>query len=92
MLDEKKIEYEKTILIGVVTQDQNEEKSKEYLDELEFLAYTAGGEVRKRFTQKMASPNPKTFVGTGKMEEIQAYIEAHRITTAIFDDELSPGQ
>lgn len=92
MLDEKKIEYEKTILIGVVTQDQNEEKSKEYLDELEFLAYTAGGEVRKRFTQKMASPNPKTFVGTGKMEEIQAYIEAHSITTAIFDDELSPGQ
>ena len=92
MLDEKKIEYEKTILIGVITQDQNEEKSKEYLDELEFLAYTAGGEVKKRFTQKMSSPNPKTFVGAGKMEEIQAYIETHHIGTAIFDDELSPGQ
>ncbi|EDM45503.1 GTP-binding protein HflX [unidentified eubacterium SCB49] len=92
MLEKEKIEYEKTILIGVITQDQNEEKSKEYLDELEFLAYTAGGEVKKRFTQKMASPNPKTFVGTGKMEEIQAYIEAHNIGTAIFDDELSPGQ
>lgn len=92
MLDEKKIEYEKTILIGVITQDQNEEKSKEYLDELEFLAFTAGGEVKKRFTQKMSSPNPKTFVGIGKMEEIQAYIEMHHIGTAIFDDELSPGQ
>ncbi len=92
MLDEKKIEYEKTILIGVITQDQNEEKSKEYLDELEFLAYTAGGEVKKRFTQKMSSANPKTFVGAGKMEEIQAYIETHNIGTAIFDDELSPGQ
>ncbi len=92
MLDEQKIEYEKTILIGVITQDQNEEKSTEYLDELEFLAYTAGGEVKKRFTQKMASPNPKTFVGAGKMEEIQAYIETHNIATAIFDDELSPGQ
>ncbi len=92
MLDEQKIEYENVILIGVITQDQNEEKSKEYLDELEFLAFTAGGEVKKRFTQKMASPNPKTFVGTGKMEEIQAYIEAHNIGTAIFDDELSPGQ
>lgn len=92
MLDEQKIEYEKTILIGVITQDQNEEKSTEYLDELEFLAYTAGGEVKKRFTQKMTTPNPKTFVGAGKMEEIQAYIETHNIATAIFDDELSPGQ
>lgn len=92
MLEEKKTEYEKTVLIGVITQDQNEEKSKEYLDELEFLAYTAGGEVKKRFTQKMTMPNPKTFVGTGKMEEIQEYITSHNISTVIFDDELSPGQ
>ena len=92
MLEKEKIKYEKTVLIGVITQEQNEEKSKEYLDELEFLAYTAGGEVKKRFTQKMAAPNPKTFVGTGKMEEIQAYIATHDIGTAIFDDELTPGQ
>lgn len=92
MLEEKDIEYEKTILIGIVTREQNEVKSKEYLDELEFLAYTAGAKVYKRFTQKMEAPNPKTFVGTGKMEDIEAYVTQHEISTAIFDDELSPAQ
>jgi len=92
MLEKKNIEHEKAVLIGVITQEQNEEKSKEYLDELEFLTYTAGGEVVKRFTQKMSIPNPKTFIGTGKMEEVQAYIDTHDIGTAIFDDELSPAQ
>ncbi len=92
MLEKKDIEHEKAVLIGVITQEQNEEKSKEYLDELEFLTFTAGGEVVKRFTQKMTIPNPKTFIGTGKMEEVQAYIETHDIGTAIFDDELSPAQ
>ena len=92
MLEKTTIEYEKVILIGVITQHQDDETSKEYLDELEFLAYTAGGEVTKRFTQKMEFPNPKTFIGTGKMEEVQAYVEANDIGTAIFDDELSPGQ
>ncbi|MEC8883795.1 MAG: GTPase HflX, partial [Bacteroidota bacterium] len=89
---ETKIEYEKTVLIGLITQFQDEEKATEYLDELEFLAYTAGGEVLKRFTQKMDTPNPKTFIGTGKMEEVRAYVDQYEIGTAIFDDELSPAQ
>ncbi|MCH9660796.1 MAG: GTPase HflX [Bacteroidetes bacterium] len=92
MLDKQEIEYEKTVLIGVITRSQDEEKSKEYLDELEFLAYTAGGEVLKRFVQKMDAPNPKTFMGTGKMEEVRQFVDANNIGTAIFDDELSPAQ
>ncbi|GHC45568.1 GTPase HflX [Ulvibacter litoralis] len=92
MIEELNIAYEKFILIGVITQHQDEEKSKEYLDELEFLAFTAGGEVLKRFSQKMEMPNPKTFIGTGKMEEVRAYVEANAIDTVVFDDELSPGQ
>ena len=92
MLEKKEIDYEKVVLIGVVTKLQNDEKSEEYLDELEFLAFTAGGEVMKRFTQKMDMPNPKTFIGTGKMEEVRQFIVANDIGVAIFDDELSPGQ
>lgn len=92
MLEKKEIQYEKTVLIGIITRDQNLEKSKEYLDELEFLTYTAGGEVIKRFTQKMDMPNSKTFIGTGKMEEVRQFIEANDVGTAIFDDELSPSQ
>jgi GTP-binding protein HflX len=92
MLEKKDIQHEKAVLIGVITQDQNEEQSKEYLDELEFLTLTAGGEVIKRFTQKMAMPNPKTFIGSGKMEDVKAFIETHNVGTAIFDDELSPAQ
>ncbi len=91
-MTESKIETEKVVLVGVITQNQNEEKSKEYLDELEFLAYTAGGKVAKRFTQKMAIPNTKTYIGSGKLDEIQNYIEEHDIKTVIFDDELSPSQ
>lgn len=85
-------ELEKVVLVGVITQNQNEEKSKEYLDELEFLALTAGGEVKKRFTQKLAIPNTKTYIGSGKLEEIKDYISANDIETIIFDDELSPSQ
>ena len=92
MIEKKDIALEKAVLIGVITRDQDEDKSKEYLDELEFLTYTAGGEVKKRFTQKMDMPNPKTFIGSGKMQEVQKFIEDHDIGTAIFDDELSPGQ
>ncbi|MEH6536667.1 MAG: GTPase HflX [Psychroserpens sp.] len=92
MIEKKDIGLEKAVLIGVVTRDQNEEQSNEYLDELEFLTYTAGGEVLKRFTQKMEMPNPKTFIGSGKMQEVQSYIEEHNVGTAIFDDELSAGQ
>jgi GTP-binding protein HflX len=80
------------ILIGVISQLQNEEKATEYLDELEFLTLTAGGVVTKRFTQKLAQPHPKTFIGTGKLETVKEYINAHDIGTAIFDDELSPAQ
>lgn len=92
MLEKNDIEYEKAVLIGIVTREQSEEKLDEYLDELEFLTYTAGGEVMKRFTQKMDAPNPKTFVGTGKMEDVRAFVEEHEIGAAIFDDELSPAQ
>lgn len=92
MIEKKNIELERAVLIGIITRDQDEAKSKEYLDELEFLTYTAGGEVLKRFTQKMDMPNPKTFIGTGKMQEVQAFIEEYDIGTAIFDDELSPAQ
>ena len=92
MLEKKDIALEKVVLIGVITKDQDEDKSKEYLDELEFLTYTAGGEVTKRFTQKMDMPNPKTFIGTGKMEDVRQYIEDNDIGTAIFDDELSAAQ
>ena len=92
MLEKNDIEYEKAVLIGIVTREQSEEKLEEYLDELEFLTYTAGGEVMKRFTQKMDAPNPKTFIGTGKMEDVRAFVEEHEIGAAIFDDELSPAQ
>jgi GTP-binding protein HflX len=92
MIEKKDIALEKAVLIGVITKEQNEEKSKEYLDELEFLTYTAGGEVVKRFTQKMETPNPKTFIGTGKIQEVQKFIEENDIGTAIFDDELSSAQ
>ncbi len=92
MIDQTDISYEKTILIGLITQFQDEELSEEYLDELEFLAYTAGGEVLKRFTQKLDVPNPKTFIGTGKLEEVKQFVEDNDIGVAIFDDELSPAQ
>jgi GTP-binding protein HflX len=92
MIEKKDIDLEKTVLIGVITKLQDEAKSDEYLEELEFLTYTAGGEVLKRFTQKMDKPNPKTFIGTGKMEELRQFIEEHKVGTAIFDDELSSAQ
>ncbi len=92
MIEEKKVTSENTVLIGIVTQNQNEEQSKEYLDELEFLTLTAGGVAVKRFTQKLDYPNPKTFIGTGKLEEVKNFMEAQQIETAIFDDELSAGQ
>ncbi|MGV1012788.1 MAG: GTPase HflX [Flavobacterium sp.] len=92
MLEKEKINFEKTIIVGIVTQNQSEEKLVEYLDELEFLTYTAGGEVIKRFWQKMDKPNPKTFLGTGKIEEINLYVKENEISTIVFDDELSPSQ
>ena len=75
MLEKKSIEYEKAVLIGVLNKEQDEKKVTEYLDELEFLTYTAGGEVSKRFVQRMDTPNPKTLIGSGKMEEVEAYVK-----------------
>jgi len=92
MIEKKRVDFEKAVLIGVIHREQDEEKSKEYLDELEFLTYTAGGEVIKRFTQKIDVPNPKTFIGTGKMKEVEEFVEANDVSVVIFDDELSPGQ
>jgi GTP-binding protein HflX len=92
MLEQKEIAYEKTVLVGIVTQGQDADTLEDYLDELQFLAYTAGGEVTKRFTQRMERPNPKTFIGTGKMEKLQEYVKENDITTVIFDDELTPAQ
>ncbi|MDO7171030.1 GTPase HflX [Mariniflexile sp. AS56] len=92
MIEKKDVTLEKAVLIGVITKAQDEVKSQEYLDELEFLTFTAGGEVIKRFTQKMEMPNPKTFIGTGKMEEVRKFIEENEVGTAIFDDELSSAQ
>jgi len=92
MLEKKTIEYEKSVLIGVINQEQDRTRVTEYLDELEFLTYTAGGEVLKRFVQRMDMPNPKTLIGSGKMKEIEAYVSANDIGSVIFDDELSPAQ
>ncbi|MFC4739869.1 GTPase HflX [Flavobacterium ponti] len=92
MIEKEIINFERTVIVGIVTQNQDEEKLNEYLDELDFLTFTAGGEVIKRFSQKMDKPNPKTFVGTGKLEEIASYIKENNISTIIFDDELTPSQ
>jgi len=92
MLEKKDINLEKVVLIGIVTKDQDEQTSKEYLDELEFLTFTAGGKVVKRFTQKLDMPNPKTFIGSGKMNDVQNFVKENEIGTVIFDDELSPAQ
>ena len=86
------IKKEKAVLIGLVTRTQNEERLKEFLDELAFLVDTAGAIPVKRFTQKLESADPKTFVGSGKLGEIRDYIEDNKIDIAIFDDELSPAQ
>lgn len=86
------MEPEDVVLVGVITDDQTEEMAKEFLDELEFLAETAGAVTKKKFTQKVSAPNPKTYVGSGKMEEIRLYCLQNNIDAVIFDDELSPSQ
>lgn len=94
----KKFQYvnkkkqELTVLVGIATKQQPEEKLTEYLDELAFLAETAGAKTVKRFTQKLESPNPKTFVGKGKMDEIECFVKENNIDMVVFDDELSPSQ
>jgi GTP-binding protein HflX len=83
---------EKAVVVGLITPRQPEGKVNEYLDELEFLADTAGAEVVKRFTQKLDNPNSRTFVGQGKLEEIKMYVEKNEIGMVIFDDDLSTKQ
>ncbi len=85
-------ETEKAVIVGLINQNQDERQVKEYLDELAFLADTAGAKVLKKFTQKLEVPNKATFVGPGKLEEIGNYIKVVEADTVIFDDELSPTQ
>jgi GTP-binding protein HflX len=83
---------EKCVLVGVISGDITEEQAEEYIDELEFLAVTAGAVTMQKFLQKLPVPNPKTYVGSGKLEEIRQYVDEHEIDLIIFDDELSPSQ
>jgi GTP-binding protein HflX len=92
MLERKTISHEKAVLVGVINREQPEDKVREYMDELEFLTYTAGGEVIKRFVQRVEVPNPKTFIGSGKLKEVEAFVKEHEVGSVIFDDELSPVQ
>ncbi|MDP6921367.1 MAG: GTPase HflX [Lutibacter sp.] len=92
MIEKKKVSSEAVVLIGLITAHQDEEQLADYLDELAFLTLTAGGKSVKRFTQKLATPNPKTFIGTGKLQEVKLYMETQGVETAIFDDELSAAQ
>ena len=92
MIEKSSSSLEKTILVGIITLKQSKKILDEYLEELSFLTTTAGGQVIKRFTQKMDSPDPKLFLGKGKMEELASYIKRKEINSVIFDDELSPAQ
>lgn len=92
MIEAKSLTLENTVIVGIINIRQDEIQSKEYLDELAFLAYTAGGMVLKRFIQKMRIPNPKTFIGSGKMSEVEHFVSENEVTTVVFDDELTPAQ
>ena len=83
---------ETVVLVGLITKEQNEEKANEYLDELDFLVETAGGTTDKRFLQQLIRPDSRTFVGSGKLNEIKNFIASSNIDIAVFDDELSPSQ
>ena len=85
-------ERERCVLVAIVNKQQDEEKALEYLEELRFLADTAGADTVHMFTQKLSQPNSKTFLGTGKMEEILGYVKAENIDMVVFDDELTPSQ
>jgi GTP-binding protein HflX len=83
---------EKAVLVGIVTRNQPEELLEEYLEELRFLAVTAGAKPLRRFIQKLDRPDPRTFIGAGKLQEIKDYVKEHEVDIVIFDDELSPSQ
>jgi GTP-binding protein HflX len=91
LFDTKEIQ-ETAVLIGVITKNQTKEQSIEYLDELEFLTETAGAKTLKKFVQKLDRQDSKTFVGSGKLEEVEAYIKEYEVDMVIFDDDLSPSQ
>jgi GTP-binding protein HflX len=92
LIENSKISYEKAVLVGIINNIQSESTVKDYLNELTFLTETAGGIVKKNFIQRVDSPNPKTFIGSGKITEIQSYCKDNNIRSVIFDDELSPTQ
>ena len=92
MIEAKSLILENTIIIGIISSKKEENNSKDYLDELAFLAHTAGGKVLKRFVQNIQIKNPKTFIGSGKMQEVEKYVREKEVTTVVFDDELTPAQ
>lgn len=92
MLEQRKTILEKSVLVGVMTPNISEEVVDEHLDELDFLTLTAGGQVVKRYKQRIQTPNPRTFIGSGKMAEIEEFVKENEIDSVIFDDELSPVQ
>ena len=92
MLEKKTQNLERVVLVGVIDKNQDEEKVNEYLDELAFLAETAGAEPIKKFTQQLNKPNPGTFIGKGKLNEIKSFNKDYNIDTVIFDEELTPSQ
>jgi GTP-binding protein HflX len=92
LIDNKTIKVTRAVLIGLVTKTQTEEQTFEYLDELDFLASTAGIVTAKKFWQKLATPDNKSYLGKGKLEEVAAYVESHKIDIVIIDDETSPSQ
>ena len=86
------LRVERAVLVGLITKNQNEKQLKEYLDELEFLAETAGAQTEEKFWQKLDHPEKRTYVGSGKLAEIKTFVKAYDIDMVIFDDEITPSQ
>ena len=91
-VDNTIVHIETAVLVGLITKDQTEEQTNEYLDELEFLAETDGVKTLKRFTQKLPHPDNKTYIGKGKLEEVKNFVEDKQVDLVIIDDEISPSQ
>ena len=92
MIEAKSLKLENSVIVGIINSQQDLAQSNEYLNELAFLVHTAGGIVLQRFVQKMQIPNPKTFIGLGKMDEVEQFVIKNQVTTVVFDDELTPAQ